>query len=126
MTSTEAQLCVTEIALQNATTEIEKLQRDLDQAQEANMTAIGRTQAAEGKVVELEFGLHEVEREHALFKGRAESRLEILRLSFEQEEREGAAQVKTETQRMTRSCRSPTQIYPRCSKVTTLTFISSK
>lgn len=110
MTSTETQLCVSETALQNATAKIERLQKDLDQAQEATVTAIEQTQVAEYKGIELEFDLHELEREHELFKSRAESRLEILRLAFEQEERENAAQVKKEMQRMTKFFHSPVEI----------------
>lgn len=95
VTSAEAQLCASETALKEATAMIEHLRRDLDQAQAESMEATERTQTAEYKVVELEHGLLAAEREYALFKDRAESRLEIIRVAHEQEEREGATQVKS-------------------------------
>ncbi len=77
-----------------AAAEIGSLGRDLAEARAAAVAATECRRAAEARVGELEEVIAESEREHALFRARGESRLEFLRLAFEQEQEEGATQVR--------------------------------
>lgn len=93
VTSAEAELHLVQIASEKATADLEILRRNLFEVQRACAKAIEGRQAAESRIVELEFGVLEAEKKRALTSERTESRLEVLRLAFEEEEREGAAQV---------------------------------
>lgn len=68
--------------------------RDLGQEVAAAVTAAGCRRVAEDRVRELEEVLSVSERQHSLFRARAESRLEALKLAFAQEQEEGGAHVR--------------------------------
>lgn len=65
----------------------------VEHARGANDVGANERHAAGNRVVELEEAISAVKSEHVLFRERAESRLEILKLAFEQEEKEDATQV---------------------------------
>ncbi|CAN0055769.1 unnamed protein product [Ectocarpus sp. 12 AP-2014] len=67
--------------------------RDPGKEVAAAVTATGCRRVAEDRARELEEVLSVSETQHALFRARAESRLEVLKLAFAQEQEEGGAQI---------------------------------
>lgn len=68
--------------------------RDPGEVVAAAVTATGCRRVAEDRVRELEEVLSVSETQHTLFRTRAESRLEVLKLAFAQEQEEGGAPVR--------------------------------
>lgn len=89
----EIELRVAETAVVKATEEVDFLRRELDSARAAEMTSAVRRDAAESRIVELEREMSAVEKEHMVYREGVESRLEVLRASFAEEELESGAQV---------------------------------
>lgn len=73
--------------------DVDNLQREIDQAKEAEAVATDSRRAAEERCGELEAATLEAGKRHRLFRERAESRLEVLKEAFEQEQEEGGAEV---------------------------------
>ncbi|CAM9186817.1 unnamed protein product [Ectocarpus sp. 4 AP-2014] len=67
--------------------------RDSGEEVAAAVTATGCRRLAEDRVRELEEVLSVSETQHTLFRARAESRLEVLKLAFAQEQEEGGVQI---------------------------------
>lgn len=83
-----------EISPQTAEVEMRNLGRDLAEARATADAATKCRRVAEDRVVELEEVIAESERQHALFRARGESRLEVLKTAFAQEQEEDGAQVR--------------------------------
>ncbi len=85
-------------ALDSTRGEVENLRLELERALAREETAAiaveKERQAARGKIAELEGAVETAEREHRSLRERMEARLERLRLSMEEEERENGSQVR--------------------------------
>lgn len=81
------------------------LRRDVDQANEAEALATESRKAAEVRCDQLEAAISEAETRHSLFRERAESRLEVLKMAFEQEQEERGAEVSLCNMFPTQKCR---------------------
>lgn len=94
LVETEHQLRMAEEAVSEATKEVELLREDLARARGAETTSATRREEAERRVAHLEGVLEAAELKHVLFREGVEGRLEELKTSIEEEERESGAQVR--------------------------------
>ncbi|CAM9932857.1 unnamed protein product [Ectocarpus sp. 6 AP-2014] len=88
-----ANVRLTEVPPPRTRAKVRAPNRDPVQEVAAAVTATGCRQVAEDRVRELEEVLSVSEKQHTLFRARAESRLEVLKLVFAQEQEEGGAQI---------------------------------
>lgn len=84
-----------ETAARDAEAEVEQLREEVGHAKNAEQVAADERDVAREKVSELKGAMEEAEGVHVLFRERAASRLENLRLAVEEEDLEHGAQVAT-------------------------------
>ncbi|CBN80172.1 hypothetical protein Esi_0116_0046 [Ectocarpus siliculosus] len=88
-----ANVRLTEVPPPRTRAKVRAPNRDPGEEVAAAVTATGCRRVAEDRVRELEEVLSVSEKQHTLFRARAESRLEVLKLAFAQEQEEGGAQI---------------------------------
>lgn len=93
LAGTQSALRDAERVVADAKKEVKFLHLELERSRTTEATSRGVRRAAEEKAAELQGVAERAEREHALFRERAESRLGLIQLAFDEEEKESGTQV---------------------------------